>query len=563
MNYSPHPHPNSLLPPPLETFDRLIIQDGLQITAERWKSAHKYHRQRQNFHYQSLHQNGIVHGLGVVPVEPPSKIRADYRDRRWVQIQPGMAIDAFGNPIVIKDPEDFRIAASPPDGETWDVIIVAQYVDPDEVSHPSTQEHAPEKFRIVEKRTVDVTDVELCRIRLDARFTEIHRAADVYQPSQYQLDFRYRSFVQHQPWGIVRVAHLKQGPSADANTQALAQLLASTDALFPSLRGDPHIPVFSFKTLTQSDLTTYDAIFIAYSDVLHLKGATLTCLKTYLDGGGTILVVIQSEADRLSELRHTHQELVAGLQALDESIAAAPVPTPTPAPIEPESSSQLLAQSLAQSSSGSSALPNEGGQNEPSTAPDRFTPKPDGIRIATTAIKSLNQPDEELTAEYSPELDNPPDNHDDLAIRDRLQSEISAYGKEIRQTVQSFNHEVNRLAKKMDYPLKGGRVDVNHPIRRYPFLFSQFPLVNGQPVSLSSLGGIVVMVGDLTSSWDIQESRPQSRETIRTAQELGINLLHFAWRRRHFMQLQHRSPAPTNTATPQQTPDPSPKTPPT
>ncbi|MBE9183037.1 hypothetical protein IQ268_31370, partial [Oculatella sp. LEGE 06141] len=44
-----HPFP----PPAIAPFDRLNAFNGLMITAERWKRAHDYHRQRQNAHYQA------------------------------------------------------------------------------------------------------------------------------------------------------------------------------------------------------------------------------------------------------------------------------------------------------------------------------------------------------------------------------------------------------------------------------------------------------------------------------------------------------------------------------
>jgi hypothetical protein len=44
-------------------------------------------------------------------------------------------------------------------------------------------------------------------------------------------------------------------------------------------------------------------------------------------------------------------------------------------------------------------------------------------------------------------------------------------------------------------------------------------------------------VGDLSSAWGLDPDLSLSRADIRTAQELGINILHFAWKRRSMMQL--------------------------
>jgi hypothetical protein len=84
-----HPFP----PPPIKSFERLQAADGLLINAERWRAAHDYHRLRQNAQYQSLNQPGVVCGLGVRDIPAPSQVEARYRDGRWVQIQPGIAIN--------------------------------------------------------------------------------------------------------------------------------------------------------------------------------------------------------------------------------------------------------------------------------------------------------------------------------------------------------------------------------------------------------------------------------------------------------------------------------------
>jgi hypothetical protein len=43
---------------------------------------------------------------------------------------------------------------------------------------------------------------------------------------------------------------------------------------------------------------------------------------------------------------------------------------------------------------------------------------------------------------------------------------------------------------------------------------------------------MVLVIGNLGEAWGVDEALMLSRETMRSAQELGINLLHFAWKRR-------------------------------
>ncbi|MFO0171561.1 MAG: hypothetical protein ACK51W_03605 [Aphanizomenon sp.] len=49
--------------------------------------------------------------------------------------------------------------------------------------------------------------------------------------------------------------------------------------------------------------------------------------------------------------------------------------------------------------------------------------------------------------------------------------------------------------------------------------------------------GIIVVIGNLSSAWGLNGNLSLSRETIRSAQEMGMNILHFAWRRRELTQL--------------------------
>ena len=71
-----------------------------------------------------------------------------------------------------------------------------------------------------------------------------------------------------------------------------------------------------------------------------------------------------------------------------------------------------------------------------------------------------------------------------------------------------------------------------------PFLFAALPVVNGQPIRLLTCGGIILVIGDIASAWGLDSALSLSRITIRTAQELGVNILQFAWKRRQLIGLQ-------------------------
>jgi hypothetical protein len=57
-------------------------------------------------------------------------------------------------------------------------------------------------------------------------------------------------------------------------------------------------------------------------------------------------------------------------------------------------------------------------------------------------------------------------------------------------------------------------------------------------IQLLSGGGIILAIGNLGGLWGLDEELKRSRTDIRTAQELGINILHFAWKRKQAIDLQ-------------------------
>lgn len=95
------------------------------------------------------------------------------------------------------------------------------------------------------------------------------------------------------------------------------------------------------------------------------------------------------------------------------------------------------------------------------------------------------------------------------------------------------------LAQQLEYPLKPlEELRRDHPLRTRPFLFAALPMVNQQVVRLLAGGGIILVVGDLATAWGLDQGLSLSRVTIRTAQELGLNILHYAWKRRQLVGLQ-------------------------
>lgn len=435
--------------PAIRSFERLQASDGLLITADHWQRTQTYHRQRQNFYYQSLHQAGIVNGLGVTVAKAPADVDARFRNGRWIQVQPGIAIDAQGNPIMVTEPYRFQVQSRCTAGNHKVVYIVLNYVDPDELRHPSGQDWVKEMFRIVEKTTLDVLDVELCRIHLTPGEQKLLMAADVFAPGPNSLDLTYRQASRGAPEGSVRMAHLVDSamPLPTAR-DGLTYLLKAVNALYPSLAGEPKILNVPLDALTGQRLLQCDMLYVSDDHLPHLSPVLQSGLRNYLKAGGVLLVAVDGENSRQAELGKIRQELLTAL-----ADAA----------------------------------------NDPSVA----------------------------------------------TVRGSVRTEIEAIEAELNQFVEKSRLSIATLSHQLGIYLQGsGHISYDHPLRTAPFLFSRWPDVGTQPLHLFCWGSIILMVGDLAQVWGPDEAGVRSRETIRTAHELGINLLHYAWQRRRLVQLQ-------------------------
>ncbi|PZV14096.1 MAG: hypothetical protein DCF22_09470 [Leptolyngbya sp.] len=426
--------------PRLELFERWQIRDGMPINAECWQHAHTYHRHRQNFHYQSLYEPGIVYGLGVAVVP-------DQPDGRLLQVQPGVAIDIAGNPIIVQSPEEFRLTSAPNDGQALVVYLVVNYVDPDDLRLNLTAKTQYESFRIVEKLHLDPQDIELCRIDLQAGVTQLQAPTNVFAPSWNQLDFRDRRQPQPQPQLRVRVG-LVTDESPDSLTQnGFTDLLRSLPGLYPTLHADSTLQTFSAQALGREFTLDCQLLHIPYHVLLALPNPAIQRLQSFLARGGIVLAVADFDAVDLLDLLDIGQELRLGL-------------------LEAERDRDLFNQT--------------------------------GIQLQ-----------QEITANQS------------------------AITEQITTVKQSIAAIASRLGVSSTEP---GELSNAHPLQWQPFTFSQLPTYQGHPIILKNWDGLVLMLGDLTRCWSHSASPPIPRETLRSAQEWGINLLHFAAQRQQWTQ---------------------------
>jgi hypothetical protein len=463
-----------MVTPPLTPFQRLRVSDGLLINADHWQKAHAYSRDRQNFYYQALHQAGIVTGLGVTVVQSAgiqsagadgsgsSAAVEPIVEQRQLLIQPGIAIDAQGNPIIVPEKMTFQIRSQAQAETNLLVYLVLNYVDPDDLNLPKGGSYIQERFRIVEKAKLDDRrDVELCRIQLRSGLIQLQMPSDPQgdDPGPLRLDFRYRQWADRSPRGMLKVAQLGDGAAADvARVDRLEQLLQSLNGLYPALQGDrqtPDSPLVSYL-LTQGlgqlelgrlDLSDYDLISCPYDRFLQLDGAGRRALRRALQQGSTVFVSIPVAQLQLAPLLDSVCELRSAIASLQHS----------------------------------------GDQKAP--------------------------------------------------LRESLLSECAATEATIQQRIQRIPQDLAELAQSLGNPLSGdGQIDRHHPLRHQPFLFGQFPEVDGYPIQLLHWGGLVLSVGDIALNWGLDDRLLIPRETLRSAQEFGVNLLHYAWARHQLNQ---------------------------
>uniref|UniRef100_UPI0018828F1A DUF4159 domain-containing protein n=1 Tax=Oculatella sp. LEGE 06141 TaxID=1828648 RepID=UPI0018828F1A len=342
-----------------------------------------------------------VCGLGVRAIPAPSQGKSRNRDDRWIQVQPGIAIDVQGNLIVIPKPFNYHIDTELAGSDPMTVYLVTSYRDPDELQRDRSGETVQETYRLEETTSLpQPLEVELCRILIQPGSVAISHPDDVFFPGYNQLDLRYRIQAQTRPQALMRLAQVnRDDPDCARHFFNLSYLLQAVEALYPQMKGADEVGQVSLAD-GGTALMQYDLLYLTGRQKLELGGSELDALREYVQNGGVLLVDTVPEATELIET--------------------------------------------------------------------------------------------------------------------------------VRSLAQQLGHQLQ--------PLTNLR---NHPLRTRPFLFAALPLVNQHPIQLSIGGGIILIVGEIASVWGPDEGLTLPRIVIRTAQELGINLLYYAWRRRQLTGLQH------------------------
>lgn len=338
----PYPEANPL--------QRLLVHDSLVMNADRWQLAHNYHGQRQSVIYQSLCQPGIVYGLGVTILdEPPADSHQTFQDRdrqrqekRWIEIQPGVAIDHYGNPIVVDAKTDrrCRIAFDALEDGTRTIYVVVRYVNPEQLKHETHATTISDRFRF-DQRTEppELGDVELCRIELSSDQVVLEKPSNPFTPTHNQINVKHRRQAQFRSQTHLQIGVLmKDWP--DQTHDAICALTNSLVALFPTLQCSVH------QSVAHSEqLANYDVLYVE-SESLESQAS-----KEFQECGGVLLSVVPDDSSKSSnwidwEHLKEHKHLVQ-LQSQPFRFTQLPeTPKSTKLWIAPEGESIAISQSL-------------------------------------------------------------------------------------------------------------------------------------------------------------------------------------------------------------------------
>ncbi|MBP0018083.1 MAG: hypothetical protein J7647_11055 [Cyanobacteria bacterium SBLK] len=292
--FFPPPFVNPDRPDDSPILERLNIYDGLAIDAKRWKQAHHYHRKRQNLIYQSLNQPGIAYGLGVRPISAPEGISSEFSQIPWLEIQPGIAIDWEGNPIIVPQPETMPLDL-PKLSQPITIYLVISYRDPEQLNLGGDREILRESFRLdLFSNPPQKGELELCRFTWESggNMIELRGAKDVFYPQANELDLRYRMSVSSQPRMKVKVGILTHRESFRQNFiyfQKSASTLYSELQISLEYFNNPN------SLSPDLDLTSFDLFYCLGSEFKQITEENAMLLKSYLKMGGILWVDLENK----------------------------------------------------------------------------------------------------------------------------------------------------------------------------------------------------------------------------------------------------------------------------
>jgi hypothetical protein len=265
------------IPLPVVPTQRVHPFDGMSITAAVWADAHDYHWQHQKLHALLQHGVGIVAGLEVIASDPPDSS---------VYILPGIAMDASGNTIVVKEPLSYDL------GKTADGLlhIILTYGEGRPLPTSPTAEEGSAlyinaAFAVETLATLpEGQHVEIARVRRERNAT-LTNAANPQSPGINEIDGRYRHVVGAGNSAMNTIGVFPLGKLADDHHVAGVQRLAQ--ALRGPLGGGQRVWVDVLTSLGYN-LQHYTLLYLVAHNTFQLSVDEMTAIYNYLGQGGTV-----------------------------------------------------------------------------------------------------------------------------------------------------------------------------------------------------------------------------------------------------------------------------------
>ena len=267
-------------------FQRIKPYDGMVVTSDVWDEAHTYHRQQQRYHNLLNHEPGILIGLEVIASDPPDSA---------VYIQPGIALDALGQVIVLPEALAFDLGAA--QGPLYLVLSYDESQPKADETVTPVEDASDVKLLIHAQYGLEAIGtppdlasiyVELARINRQGSEAPITNADDQIHPALNQIDLRFRHTVgaAAQPAMRLAVCYVGQASQDESRRHGVG-----ADVLARTLRRDRQpVWVDDAVALAGSDLNAYTLVYLVAQGEFQLTPDEMNSLYIYLRSGGTLLI---------------------------------------------------------------------------------------------------------------------------------------------------------------------------------------------------------------------------------------------------------------------------------
>ena len=257
---------------------RIKPVDGMAVTADVWDQAHSYHAQLQRFHAALSHGPGILTGLEVIASDPPDSA---------VYIQPGIAMDAQGQAIVVSEPISYDVGRGV-DGLLYLLLSYGEGRPRAEFGQAEGPLYVETGFGIEAlPNWPDEPRVELARIRRQNREAVIRNASDRDHPAPDEIDLRFRveAGARQQTAASMAVSYTAAGDRPETYWQGSKQLARAYELTGPArrLNVDDAVPL-------TSGLAAYTLVYLVGQSAFQLSRPQMEALYNYIQGGGTVLI---------------------------------------------------------------------------------------------------------------------------------------------------------------------------------------------------------------------------------------------------------------------------------